>query len=227
MDLGTYVDRLLESLKTVFSLNNKMTADKANSLTRGFVKAEVDAAHKFFLEHAELNKSYQYIKTTKKKRIYDLDTTLLKIYEVNYFSEFRTQPLDKIFKEDFKAAKSISNPDINPTYYEDYSDRGKIVIYPSPQYDDEIIEIFGLFETVDLSADADLLKIPTKYYSQFRNYLIAKIQIMAGVGVDQENLNTVHALRSLEKSLKAEAIECRRDRDFYNPNRKKFVEGSI
>lgn len=226
MNLATFIKNLSTSLQTITSLN-KMTADKGASIERGFLIAETDAAHKFFIENAELNKDYSYIKTTAKKRVYDLDSTLKKIYQVNYFSQFRTQKLDKIFSTDFNAAKSISDPDTNPTFYEDYSDRGKIVVYPSPQYDGEIIEIFGLFETADLAADEDKLLIPTKYFSQFRNYLISKISLMAGIGVDPANFNTINMTTALEKKLEAEAVKCRRERDFYNPDRLKFVEGSV
>lgn len=219
-----WIDDIRET-STNFLKINKMTADKQISLENKFIEFEINSMYKLFSENAELNKKYHYIKSVKEEQRYTLPANLTKVLGVNFIQGVTKFKLTKLKSNDTNAAQTFTETNINPSYYDDASVYGDILIYPSPQYDGDLIELFAMFETDTLTNSTDILTIPVKFQPACRNYLLNRIQILCGIM--HENANAVTLLDSLDKKLIVEAIACRRMRDFNNPDREKFIKGAV
>lgn len=224
MTLETLRENIIKSCLNIAALN-KMTDDKQFTLETGFVDAEIDAAHKLFVENAELNFKYTYISTVADQFTYTLDSKLLRIDEVNLIENLGKYPLTKMLPGDKNQAMSMADEDNLPSFYDDFTVRGSIRIHPTPRVSGNIVEVFGLYQTTDLLANTDVLIVPSKHFDTLRDYLINRIQILAG-RFDQTKLNGYEMLKALKKGFVAEAIGYKRERDFHNKDIPRFVEGS-
>lgn len=215
-----WIDDIFQTCQNIIKIN-KMSAGKDISIENKFVEFEINAMYKTFMEHSELNRRFHYIKTSKEIRDYTLPASLTRILKVNYIQEFKKFELKKLKERSLIKAQAVTGETIGPTLYDDTTVQGIISIYPSPAYDSELIEIYGQFELTDLYSPTDKLLIPVKFQPACRNYLLNRFQVLCGIM--HENASGVSLLEALDKKLIAEAISCRRMREFYNPDRDKFV----
>lgn len=203
-----------------FASINKMTDGKSVPIQDGLIISELNLAQGKASAYAKVYKGIvrpYLIRTVKKQALYDKPAGLLEVEYIKYSRGYCSWELDKVERRDLPLWQRVSSRYL-PAGYDDKTTKGKIQIYPAPNKDGDLIQIYAFYLPPNLTRDDEEFYIPDPYASGLCDLALSKIL--------RSVFATDAAFRSADDAEKRykENVEACRQKFAFSGNGSRFVK---